>query len=130
MRIVLDTNVLVSATQWPNSSAVKTVRRLRDKGASLFVSGPILEEFQDVLRREFSYGDSEAMRVIQLVLGFAGVVDVKSTVRVVLDDPDDDKVLACAADCHATHILTYDKHLLKIGVFKGIKIVRPEEMGA
>lgn len=109
MRVVLDTNVLVSATQWPDSSAVKVVRRLREKGASLFVSGSILEEFQDVLVRDFDYTDSEAAHVIQLVLFLASVVNVTTVVQVVRDDPDDDKVLACAVDCRATHVLTYEE---------------------
>ena len=128
MRIVLDTNILVSATQWPASSAVKTIKRLREKGVSFFVSEPILEEFQEVLCRDFDYSSSEASAIVFLVLRFASVVEVKSVVSVVRDDPDDDKVLACAVDSSATHIISYDRHLLRLGTFKGIKIVKPEEL--
>lgn len=87
-----------------------------------------MEEFQDVLLRDFEYSDSQITHVLQLILFLASVVEVKSEVCAAKDDPEDDKVLACALDGHATHVLSYDRHLLKLGVFEGIKIVKPEDI--
>ena len=47
-------------------------------------------------------------------------------VRVVLEDPDDDKFLACAKAANAAYIITEDWHLLKLKEWSGIKIVTPE----
>lgn len=46
---------------------------------------------------------------------------------VVKDDPDDNKVLACALAAHADYIVSGDGHLLKLGVFKNIPIVTAKD---
>ena len=48
-------------------------------------------------------------------------------VAVIRDDPDDNKYLACAAECLADCILSNDKHLLNVKSFHGTKIIRPAE---
>jgi len=48
--------------------------------------------------------------------------------RVVMEDADDDQVLACAVAAQANLIVSGDKHLLRLGgAYQGIRIVRPAE---
>jgi len=48
----------------------------------------------------------------------------KLAVKAIPADPDDDKVLECAATAGATHIITGDRrHLLPLGTFQGIPIL-------
>ena len=55
---------------------------------------------------------------------FLRVVSIPGTLRAVVADPDDDKVLECAEVGGATHVVTGDRrHLLPLGSFKGIAIV-------
>ncbi len=126
MRVVLDTNILISATQWTGSVAQRVLRQLHESQAELFVSTPILEEFNEVLQRDFDYSDEEAGFIIGRVLELVHVTQARSALRVVTDDPDDDKIIDCAVDCNADVILTYDRHLLKIGQYENIRIIRPE----
>ncbi len=43
--------------------------------------------------------------------------------KIIKDDPDDDKFIDCAVCCNADYIVSGDKHLINLKVFKGIKIV-------
>jgi predicted nucleic acid-binding protein len=63
----------------------------------------------------------------------AAIIDVSDVVwpqplrtPVVLDDPDDDVVLACAA-AGASHIVTGDQHLLALGTWNTIRILTPAD---
>ncbi len=56
------------------------------------------------------------------------VIAIAGTIRAVPADPDDDKVLECAATVGATHVVTGDRrHLLPLGTFQGIAIVTAAE---
>lgn len=46
------------------------------------------------------------------------------------DDPDDDKIIECALESNSKYIITYDKYLLNIQEYPGIRIIRPEEAKA
>lgn len=47
--------------------------------------------------------------------------------RIVKDDPDDDKYLECAEKCLAHYIISNDRHLLNLKSYDGTKIIRPSE---
>jgi uncharacterized protein len=55
------------------------------------------------------------------------LVEPIDTPRVVPNDPDDDHVLACAFAAHAELIVSGDRHLLELGSFQGMPIVKPAE---
>ena len=56
------------------------------------------------------------------------LMEPKQKINVVKDDPDDNKVIECAIESSSDYIITYDKHLLRIKEYKGIKILKPEEI--
>lgn len=58
------------------------------------------------------------------------LVESKEKVNVVKEDPDDNIIIECALVSKSKYIITYDKHLLKIKDYKGIRIIRPEEARA
>jgi predicted nucleic acid-binding protein len=43
---------------------------------------------------------------------------------VIKDDPDDNRVLECAVSAGSAYIVTGDKHLLRLGVYDSIRILR------
>lgn len=45
----------------------------------------------------------------------------------VTEDPDDDMVVACAVEGNAAYIITRDQHLLRMGIYRDIAVVSPEE---
>ncbi|MFH1316182.1 MAG: putative toxin-antitoxin system toxin component, PIN family [Candidatus Woesearchaeota archaeon] len=127
MKLTVDTNFLISSTQWDYSVAHKLLQKLIRKNIEIFTTKDILEEFADVLKRDFQYNNGEVENIISKVMQFAKIIITENKVNVVKEDPDDDKVIECAIDSESKYIITYDKHLLKIGEYEEIKIIRSEE---
>ncbi len=127
IKLVFDTNILISSTLWDGSAAQKLLFKLIRNNAIIYSSTEILEEYQDILKRDFDYSDGEVSKIMEKVFAFVTLVTSKKKVRVVKDDPDDDKIIECAIESSSDYIVSYDKHLLKIGEYEGIKIIRPED---
>lgn len=126
MSVVFDTNVIISSTLWEGSVAQKLLFRLIRSEIKVFSSQEILSEYQKVLRRDFEYSDEELMRIMETVMSFAELVKPTEKVKAVKDDPYDDKIIECAIASSSEYIITYDKHLLNLNGFRGIKIITPE----
>ncbi len=127
-RVVLDTNVLVSAVVSDGKS-----RELLKKGIAgqyhLILSDLILKELIAVLRRpKFKTSEDEVHRIILALLRTADVVSVKTRVKVVKEDPKDDMVVETAVDGEAGMIVTGDEHLLVMKSFRRIRIVSVDQM--
>ena len=130
MKITVDTNFLISATQWDNSVAHKLLIKLIKIDVEIFTTKEILNEFNKVLQRDFKYNRGETDEIIQKVLGFLILVEPKIKVDIVKDDPDDNIILECALESKSKYIITYDKHLLSLKEHQGVRIIRPEEARA
>lgn len=127
MNVVLDTNTVVSGSLW--SGAPRQVLDLARNGViTLFTSPELLAELADVLRRKkFATRLEQAgITADELVYGYAAVARTIRPAKiapVILDDPDDDKVLACAKTAKAEVITSGDNHLLKLKEYEGIHIL-------
>jgi len=127
MKIAVDTNFLVSATQWDYSASHKLLEKLIINNTKIFITKEILDEFAEVLERDFLYNQEEIKNILEKVLQFLTLVTPSQKIDVVKEDADDNKILECAVESGAEYILSYDNHLLKLGEYQGIKIIRPEE---
>jgi putative PIN family toxin of toxin-antitoxin system len=126
-KIVFDTNVLISSTLWDNSVAQKFLFKCVRENVKIFSSQEIIEEYKEILARDFDYKEQEIGEVLERVLQFLTLITPSKKVDVVREDPDDNVIIECALESRAEYIISYDKHLLKIKEFQGTKIVRPEE---
>ncbi len=126
-KIVFDTNVLISATLWDNSVAQKFLFKCIKENVQIFSSQEIIEEYKEILARDFDYKEQETGEILERVLQFVTLVTPSKKVDIVKEDADDNKILECAVESKSEYIVSYDKHLLKLKEFQGIKIVRPEE---
>jgi putative PIN family toxin of toxin-antitoxin system len=127
MRVVADTNIVVSGLLWRGSPR-HILDAARDEVIELFTSGALLDELEDVLKREKFAALLEAASVTahELVLGYAAlatVIEAGERGRVILADPDDDYVLACALAAQAEVIVSGDGHLLGLKHYHGIRIL-------
>jgi len=127
MKIVVDTNFLISATQWDYSVSHKLLKKLIINNTEIFTTKEILDEFAEVLKRDFLYNKEDTKNIVEKSLQFLTLITPNKKVDVVKDDPDDNKIIECAIESGAEYILSYDKHLLKLKEYQGIKIFRPEE---
>ncbi|MCH7567976.1 MAG: putative toxin-antitoxin system toxin component, PIN family [Nanoarchaeota archaeon] len=128
MNVVFDTNVIISSTLWNNSVAQKLLFKLIQSDSKIFTSNKILIEYQKILKRDFEYSDEEIINIMEKVLSFVTLVEPAEKIDVVKDDPEDNKIIECAVESNAKHIITYDKHLLNLKEFRGIKAITPEEI--
>lgn len=133
MRIVLDTNVVLSALLWRgNPYQLLTVIR-EQPHMQVFSSTVLLEELADVLTRpaatkRLTIIGKSVREVLADYVKVVELVEPIDTPRVVPDDPDDDHVLACALAARADLIVSGDKqHLLSLGRYQGIAIVAPAD---
>ena len=70
MRVTVDTNFLISATQWDYSVAHKLLKEFILSDAKIFTTQDILDETAEVLERDFKYRKSEAKNIIEKILLF------------------------------------------------------------
>ena len=105
----------------------------RDTRLRLFTSTPLLLELTDILgRTKFARKLAAAqLSIDQLVERYAllaTVVHPAAITPTILDDPDDDQVLACAIAAKAEIIVSGDRHLLDLREHQGIRIVMAAEV--
>jgi putative PIN family toxin of toxin-antitoxin system len=124
VRVVIDTNVLISAIFWTGKPK-QILNKVRQEEITFLTSEFILEELKKVLRKvdkPFKLSEEEADRVVTAMRELAVVVNIGSQVSVCQDE-NDNRVLECAIDGNADCIITGDFHLLQLGSFQKIDIM-------
>ncbi|MEI7437481.1 MAG: putative toxin-antitoxin system toxin component, PIN family [bacterium] len=124
-RIVLDTNVLISAILF--GGPPREVLELVISGAlDCTLSFQILDETRAVLRRpKFGFSPEQSFRFIEELHDVCEVINPAARVQAVAADPSDNMILECALAAHADVIVSGDHHLLDLAIFNGIHIYTP-----
>lgn len=126
IKIVADTNILVSASFWHGNPY--KIMLLAAKGRiEAFASIEIIEEFTNALRRDFKISEQEISERTENFLEIIKIVKPKRKIAEITEDPEDNKVLEAAAEIKADYVVSGDKHLLKLKEFEAIKIVKAKE---
>lgn len=131
MRVVLDTNAVVSALLW-GGIPDQLLAAATEGRIELYTSEPILMALAEVPPRpKFSQRIRKGGRTVsQLLEQYRGLAEliVPATIRPgTLADPDDDHVLACALAVQADLIVSGDAGLLNLKAYQGIPIVTAAE---
>lgn len=126
-RVVLDSNVFISAVVFGGKP--REILDLAIKGLiGIAVSDDILDEIKGVLEgRKFQFPVKNAHALIREIEDMAELVDPKERIEAVMDDPQDNRVLECAAEAESSVIISGDSHLLALRSFGKIKIMSPDE---
>lgn len=128
IRVVLDTNVLVSALLFSG----KLARIVTDWKSGVFVPVFTRETFDEFVRvlayPKFELTAQEIAAIIEdEVLPFGEAGEAAEELHGVCRHPADDQFLACALAAGATFIVSGDKDILDLSQFKGVKIITPKE---
>lgn len=124
-RVVLDTNVLVSAYGWGGKPATLVAKAFTEEFR--IVSSPaLLAEFARVVQRGERFDDAAVREVVMQIVRVAVIVRPEHRLAVLVDD-DDNRILECAIEGEAAMIVSGDRHLLDLGHYEGIEIVTVRE---
>jgi len=130
VKTVFDTNVLVSSLIRSGKPRLLWDKVIKGE-VELIISREILSEFNDVasrpkLRRYVSL--KRLRRFNQILIRRAEIIEIRTRLPQITDDPDDNIIVETALDGGTDYIVSGDKHLLMLKEFKEIKIVTVEEM--
>ena len=128
LKLVLDTNTLVSAFFWEGNEA-ELLRKIEQGKAKLYITSEILKEVEEVTKRpKFS----EVMRmanltpdqIMQKVVSLSHLVIAPKLNIKVCRDEKDNKFLECAESEKVDYLVSGDDDLLVLKEYNGIPIVR------
>ena len=130
MKIVIDTNVLVAALRSRRGASFRLVSFLPNDKFSIFISVPLVLEYEDALMRLESSAitEQDIRNFVDFLCEIGHHQEIFFLWRPFLPDPSDDHVLevAVAAGCDA--IVTYNKRDFK-GIERfGLRILDPREL--
>lgn len=125
VKVVLDTNILISAIGFGGKPRKVLSLVLEDK-ILCFISPILLAELQEVISKKFPKLVPQLLSIEQAMQEKFISVQPKKALRVVLDE-DDNRVLEAAIAGGCDYIITGDKELLELGIFKKIRIITSEQ---
>ncbi|QQS36116.1 MAG: putative toxin-antitoxin system toxin component, PIN family [Ignavibacteriales bacterium] len=130
-KIVIDTNVIVSALKSKNGYSYKLLSIIDDERFRVFISTPVVLEYEEALKREkmkIALNKSEIDDVLNYICMIAEQRQIYYLWRPFLKDQKDDMFLELAVEAGCDFIITFNKKDFK-GIEKfGLKILSPKEL--
>lgn len=125
MKIVLDTNVLISAFVFKGRAA--TVYQFCATNESIFISDWIMGELTRTLRNKFNTHELDIEDFVALLSAKCSLAIPTSPLPDICRDPDDNNILQLAEHVAVDYLITGDKDLLALGQIASTRIVSPSE---
>ena len=132
MRVTADTNTVISGSLW-HGNPRRILDAAHDGLIELFTCQQLLEELEDVLSRgKFTQRLALANRTVKDVVKnysfVATMVEVADIEPVIIRDPDDDVVIACAIESQSDAIVSGDYDLLELKEYRSVRILTATEL--
>ena len=121
IRVLPDTNIIISSVFW-RGNPYEVVRKGILGEYQLVISAEILDEVVNKLRNKFKFPEESIQELIDILMTYCHIIDVKSKFDVARDK-NDNKIVECAFDGKADYVVTGDPDLLVLKEFRGIKII-------
>ena len=122
MRVVFDSNIIISALVFPGGKAERAFVRVLEQRDQLVIFKEIIQEVVTVLARKFSR-DAEAISRTAVLLSELGEVVLTGKRLRILKDESDNRIVECALAGHAECIATGDKEMLALKEYRYIKLL-------
>lgn len=132
IRTVLDTNVWVSGFLTPVGTSGHIIRAWRQGRFEVVISEDILQEMGRLLIRpkiqqRLGWTPEEVNELLFFIYKRGIATPGKIRLRVVKDDPTDDKFFVAAVEGEADYIVSGDAQVHKVKRYRGIKVLSPAE---
>lgn len=126
MKVVLDTNVVVSALIFPGGTPEAVYRLALAGRFELVTSRPLLAELGRVLTDKFGWEPGPSEEAVAQMVRAGTIVEPSEAIEEITADPADNRVLEAAAEAVADVIVSGDRHLLRLGEsWRAIRITSP-----
>lgn len=127
LRVVLDTNVILSAIS-SKSSLASLLDKLYDEEYEIVVSNEILFEYEEKITQFYGFQTAKTFLDFLIILPNTIRVEPYFQLGLIINDSDDNKFVDCAFSANAHYIVTDDKHfkILKYTNFPVIPIIKAE----
>ena len=126
LSVTLDSNIYISGLNFSGNPR-QILNLARSGRIRVDLSNEILDETIGVLRDKFHWADDRLESLREQLAGWTNRVTPLGKLRVVKDDPDDDKIVDCAATAGSDYLVTGDKAILKLGSHDRTRIVTAAE---
>ena len=128
LKLVLDTNTIVSAFFWEGNEA-ELFRKIEQGKVNLYITIEILKEVEEVIKRpKFNEVIKKVGltpdQIMQKIVSLSHLVIAPKLNIKVCRDEKDNKFLECAESAKADYLVSGDEDLLSLKEYKGISIVR------
>lgn len=123
MKVVFDTSIFISAFVIPGGKAEEAYLHALRGDIILCTSVAILTETAKKLREKFDWEEREIIRLLRKISKVAKIIKIQPHLHILADEPDN-RVLECATAAKADFVITGDKHLLTLGHFESIGIIK------
>jgi len=132
LRVVLDTNVIISGTIMDYGAPSQILKSWQKGDFVVVVSQPILQEVDRVFhypriksKRHLTERDIETVLCTLQTYGLSTPAEME--IKVISEDPEDNKFIVAAVEGDADYIVSGDWHLRNLKSYRGIRIVSPSE---
>ena len=126
MKIVLDTNVLISGIFF-SGPPYQILKAWQEGKIQIAVSKEILVEYHRVAEElSAKFPNIEISQILELLTIHSEMVNTQGLEVSVCEDPDDNMFISCALGSKSKIIVSGDKHLLKISGYQEIEVLKPK----
>jgi len=125
MKIVIDTNVLISSFLFSGFSA--EVLDYCKQSHKIFLSNWIIDEFTEKMKNKFKIPDDKINYILILLNEFFTIINPEGKIPDICRDVDDNNILHLAEYINADYVITGDKDLIILEKYIETKIVTPRE---
>ena len=123
MRVVLDTNVIISGLNFRGNERL-VLELARRRRFELYLSTFILRETAGVLARKFGWSEERSTQVLRMLQRAAVVVEPQRILTVIESNQADNQILSCALEASADYLITGDRrHLLPLETYRNVQII-------
>lgn len=132
MKVVLDINIWLSGLFW-SGEANRIIELAEKRKIDVIISKEIILEITEVLNKEAKFQrfikdrKQKIEDLIRTILTIGKLVDTTTKIEIIREHPADNIILELALDGKADYIISYNKHVLNLREFRGIKVVTPKE---
>ncbi len=122
-KIVLDTNILISACGWEGKPK-ELFKKILNHEYELIISIEQIDELKRVLDYpRFDFTEDQKSKFLVILTLISTIIPLNQSINIIKEDPDDNIILETAIESEAEFLISGDPHLLNLKEYKTIKIM-------